>query len=130
MACSRSLTAIVTGSSDGIGREFAVQLAAKKLNIVLAARRKDKLEDVARECRELGVQAKVVICDFSDLESAGWKELAAVVEEIHKAGDRVTVLVNNAGCVGKGTCAGSSPTNLFHSLPLVTQRLLRIPHAL
>jgi hypothetical protein len=62
------ITAIVTGSSDGIGREFALQLAAKKLNIVLAARRLEKLEAVAKECKAKGVEAKIVVCDFSDLE--------------------------------------------------------------
>ncbi|KAI9012360.1 hypothetical protein DFJ74DRAFT_683461 [Hyaloraphidium curvatum] len=89
--------AIVTGSSDGIGREFAVQLAQKKLNVVLAARRKDKLEQVAQECRDAGVKTQVVVCDFSDLASSGWDELSKVIASIHAQGDKVTVLVNNAG---------------------------------
>ncbi len=63
-----ALKAIVTGSSDGIGREFAIQLAAKKLNVVLAARRLEKLEAVTKECQAKGVEAKVVVCDFSDLD--------------------------------------------------------------
>lgn len=78
--CSSRLTAIVTGSSDGIGAQFALQLAAKGMNVVLAARRKEKLEQVASECREKGVKAKVVICDFSDLEryvSSGGEDMKA-----------------------------------------------------
>ena len=67
------------------------------MNIVLAARRKEKLEEVARECHAAGVQTKIVVCDFSDLASSGWTELAELVASLHVSGDRVTMLVNNAG---------------------------------
>ena len=82
-------TAVVTGASSGIGAATARALAAKGFRVVCAARRTDRLASVAEEIRAAGGVCDVVTCDVtSDADVA---ELASA------AGDRVAVLVNNAG---------------------------------
>jgi short-subunit dehydrogenase len=59
--------AVVTGASDGIGREFATQVAARGLNVVLVARRADRLRELATAlAAEHSIAAKVVAADLSD----------------------------------------------------------------
>ncbi|AXC13877.1 Short-chain dehydrogenase/reductase SDR [Acidisarcina polymorpha] len=61
--------AVITGSSDGIGKAFAKQLAAAKLNVVLIARRAAVLEQVAEDLRkEYSVDVRVVGADLSKAE--------------------------------------------------------------
>jgi NAD(P)-dependent dehydrogenase (short-subunit alcohol dehydrogenase family) len=74
---------VVTGGSDGIGAEIARQLAARD---------RDKLEQVAGQCAALGAQALAVPADVSDREQCR-RLVAAAVERF----GRVDVLVNNAG---------------------------------
>jgi NADP-dependent 3-hydroxy acid dehydrogenase YdfG len=78
-----SKTAVVTGASAGIGAATAVRLADEGFDVVLGARRTDRLEAVARECG--GTAHRL---DVADATSVG--EFCAAVE-------RVDVLVNNAG---------------------------------
>src|SRR5205809_6363885 len=59
--------AIVTGASSGIGKEFARQLAASGLNLVLVARRLPLLEEIGRElAKEFGVHYRAVGADLSE----------------------------------------------------------------
>lgn len=60
--------AMVTGSSDGIGAEYARQLARQGFNIVLVSRTMTKMEKVAAELKQLNpaVQTKIVQVDFCD----------------------------------------------------------------
>jgi short-subunit dehydrogenase len=80
-------TALVTGASSGIGEHFARQLAERGYDLVLVARRADRLEKLASE---LPTTAHVLACDLAD-EAAG---LPAKVKEL---GLEVDLLVNNAG---------------------------------
>jgi len=58
--------AIVTGASDGIGRAFAWELAKLGLGVVLAARRQDRLDQLAGELRGAhGIETRVIACDLS-----------------------------------------------------------------
>jgi len=80
---------VVTGASGGIGAELAKQLAAKGAKVVLAARRKDKLDAVAQE---IGAQVFAVVTDVtkkSDVERLA----KAAIERF----GRIDVWVNNAG---------------------------------
>lgn len=83
--------AIVTGSSSGIGVEFAKQLAALGLNLVLVARRVERLEQLGAElAQKHGIQYKAVECDLSAL---GFEKI--IFEAIE--GLDIGLLVNNAG---------------------------------
>ena len=62
--------ALVTGASAGLGVEFADQLAAKQVDLLLVARRRDKLEEVAKAIRENhGVDVAVFPADLSRREA-------------------------------------------------------------
>ena len=61
--------AVVTGASDGIGQAFAEELAALGVNLVLVARREDRLRQVAEHIRQAhGVQARVIAADLAHPE--------------------------------------------------------------
>lgn len=86
-------TALVTGASSGIGEHFARQLAEGGANLVLTARRTDRLEALASELRERhGVAVSVVGADLS--ERAAPERLFEATEG---AGQPIEILINNAG---------------------------------
>ena len=95
MSASRPV-ALITGASAGLGAEFARQLAQLGLRLVLAARRKDRLEALAAE---LG-NARVVAADLSEAGSAD-----RLLADVEAAGEHVDLLVNNAGFGLKGRFA-------------------------
>lgn len=84
-------TAFVTGASRGIGRACALELARNGARVVLAARQREKLEEVATEVRALGTEAIVVEIDLSSAESIAHAFAAA------KEFAPIHILVNNAG---------------------------------
>ena len=88
----RSRTALVTGASMGIGVYIARALAAEGMNLILAARSADKLEQVADDLRATGCR---VLCIPTDLSDRG--SLSELVERAEGEGGGVDVLVNNAG---------------------------------
>ena len=59
--------ALVTGASDGIGRALAVEAARRGLNLVLVARREDRLAEVAATLAEHGIQTRIFVADLTDL---------------------------------------------------------------
>lgn len=80
--------ALVTGASAGLGVEFARQLSKRGHTLVLAARRKDRLEDLAKE---LG-NARAIAIDLSKPSAS-----ANLLADIEDNGETVDLLVNNAG---------------------------------
>ena len=84
--------ALVTGASSGIGEATAIMLADAGARVAVAARRRDRLEDVARRIRERGGEALVVEADFG-VEA----EAQRAVRETEAAFGRLDILVNNAG---------------------------------
>ena len=88
----RGANAIVTGASKGIGVYIAKTLAGRGVNLALAARSADQLEDTRRACEALGVKATAVPVDVSSL--AG---LRALVEAARRDLGPIDILVNNAG---------------------------------
>jgi uncharacterized protein len=89
----RGTTAVITGASSGIGVEFARQLAARGADVVLVARRVDRLEELAAEIRAAhGVTAHVVVADLARPRPG-----VALAEELQTRGLEVDTLVANAG---------------------------------
>jgi len=84
--------ALVTGASSGLGAGFAVALAQAGADVVLAARRADKLADISRQVRDLGRAALAVETDVTDPDACQ----AAADAAIERFG-RLDALINNAG---------------------------------
>ncbi|KAK3307357.1 uncharacterized protein B0T15DRAFT_501875 [Chaetomium strumarium] len=86
--------AVITGASDGLGKEFAEQLAAKGFNLVLISRTQSKLDDLARALtlRWTGFQAKTLAMDYSQDNDADYQRLAELI-----SGLDVGILINNVG---------------------------------
>lgn len=83
---------ILTGASRGIGAVLAEHLARKGVDLVLAARSKDDLEQTAEKVRALGSKALPVATDVSDVA-----QLQALVDAADTEFGRIDLLVNNAG---------------------------------
>jgi short-subunit dehydrogenase len=80
--------ALITGASSGLGVEFARQLSKKGQRLVLAARRKDRLDALATE---LG-NARAVAADLSEPGA-----VRTLLDDLASAGEQVAILINNAG---------------------------------
>jgi hypothetical protein len=93
MGTGKNGWALVTGASAGLGAEFARQLAAGGHDVVVTARRRDRLEALATEIRgKHGVEVLVVECDLGAPAGPG-----AVMAALEEKGILPAVLVNNAG---------------------------------
>jgi 17beta-estradiol 17-dehydrogenase / very-long-chain 3-oxoacyl-CoA reductase len=86
--------AVVTGASDGIGREFALQLAQKGFNIMLVSRTQSKLDTVAQEIetKHANTQTKTFALDFASAGDDEYAALDAALKPLEPA-----VLINNVG---------------------------------
>ena len=85
-------TIIITGASSGIGAATALQLAKEKHNLILAARRLEKLDGVAKKCRDLGANPLTLRCDVSNRH-----EVDALVSTTLEKFPRLDVMLANAG---------------------------------
>ena len=104
-------TAVITGASSGIGAETARALAADGANVVLAARREERLEELANELEtDHGVEAAAVQTNVRD-EAA----VEALIEETVETFDGLDVLVNNAG-LARGSDVGEMETEDYRTM--------------
>jgi short-subunit dehydrogenase len=94
-------TALITGASAGIGTELARLFAADKSSLVLVARRKEKLEEIAAELRsKYGIDVRVVAADLGRPDAP-----QEVVDRLAAEKVTIDVLVNNAGFGALGAFA-------------------------
>lgn len=85
-------TAFITGAGTGIGRAIALAFAREGADLVLAARRKDPLESVAKEIAGMGRHALAIECDVTRRES-----VESAIAAATKRFAQLNVVVNNAG---------------------------------
>lgn len=86
-------TVLVTGASSGIGYTFARKLAFAGVDLVITARRSERLEELASAIREdIGRKVHIITCDLSNPGSA-----AKLFNEIQSRGIKIDILINNAG---------------------------------
>ena len=103
-----SNTALITGASSGIGEQFARLFAADGWNVVLLARRQERLDVLATTLEsKFGIKASVIVEDLSDVRAP--ERIAGVLNE---RGISVDALVNNAGFGHLGEFIGADPSML------------------
>jgi short-subunit dehydrogenase len=105
----RGQVVIVTGASAGIGKALALNLVRQGAKVTIAARRGDRLEQIAADCRALGAEVLVVPTDVA--EEAQCKVL---VEKTVAAFGRLDMLINNAGLAALALFDDFPDLRLFH----------------
>lgn len=118
-------TALVTGATAGIGREFAEQLAARGHDLVLVARDLARLESVAAELRaDHGAQVEVLAADLGDRTA-----LARVEARVASREEPIGLLVNNAGFGLKHRFLDNDVEAEQAMLDVLVTAVLRLSHA-
>ncbi|KXJ88309.1 3-ketoacyl-CoA reductase [Microdochium bolleyi] len=86
--------AVVTGASDGLGKEYATQLASKGFNLVLVSRTLSKLQDLSREleAKYPGLETKVLDMDFAADSDKDYARLSQIIDGLD-----IGILINNVG---------------------------------
>ena len=115
-------TALITGASAGIGAEFARQLSAQGANLILVARRADRLEDLGKELTEThGIKCTVLAMDLADTTSSD--ALFEATQNID-----VDILVNNAGYALKSTFSRVTAKDVADQLQVMLVSLTELCH--
>ncbi|MDQ2825271.1 MAG: SDR family oxidoreductase [Verrucomicrobiota bacterium] len=121
-------TALITGSSAGIGREFARQLAGHAGGLVLVARRRQRLEELRDELlkRDPNLNVHIRVVDLADKS-----QIDELVQRLEKEKIEIDLLINNAGLGDLGPFATSDPERIHRitqvnmaALTLLTRWLL------
>ena len=117
-------TALITGASAGIGAAFARTLAADGLDLVLVARRKERLDDLAQKLTTThGIRCEVFPADLGD--PAAPRAITAFAAE---RGLDVDVLINNAGLSGNDTFADTSWESLAGEIQVMMTAVTELAH--
>jgi short-subunit dehydrogenase len=114
---SDSSAALVTGASSGIGAAIARELAQREWNLVLVARRREKLSELADELAQAhSIRAEVLAADLTDAAAR-----AELPERIAALGLEVEVLVNNAGFATNGPFHDSDPERELQQVQILVE---------
>lgn len=119
-------TAVITGASSGLGAELARRLARRGADLILVARRRDRLDELATAVRaDTGVNVVVYEHDLSSPRSG-----SALAARIEADGHSVDTLVNNAGMGTHGSFAGQDPDALATEMQLNVNNLVDLTRSL
>jgi short-subunit dehydrogenase len=118
--------ALVTGASAGIGAEFARALAARGYDLVLVARRRERLDALAAEIADAhpGTNVRSLAKDLFDSHA-----VTEIASELADAGVTVDLLVNNAGFGAHGAFAASDPSSQSGQVALNIAALVDLSRA-
>lgn len=124
MTSNTRKTALVTGASAGIGKAFAQQLAQRDFDLVLTARRRDRLLELQRELGAGGkTRVEVISADLADPRAP-----QAIFDELAAKGISVDVLVNNAGYGVSKQYAGSGWKEQADFLQVLVTAVAHLTH--
>ncbi|WP_242054015.1 SDR family NAD(P)-dependent oxidoreductase [Nostoc sp. FACHB-888] len=116
--------AIITGASAGIGEATAITLAAEGAKVVIAARRSDRLEVLAKRIESSGGQALPIVTDITDETQAN-----NLIHKANAALGQVDILVNNAGVALTGNIHGGNTSDWRRMFDVNVFGLLYATHA-
>jgi NADP-dependent 3-hydroxy acid dehydrogenase YdfG len=116
--------AVVTGASSGIGEATARMLATNGASVVVAARRKDRLDELVSDIERAGGTAAAVECDVTD-QAAATGLVASAIERF----GRLDTLVNNAGVMLLGPIVDAPVDEWNRMIALNLNGLLYCAHA-
>lgn len=117
-------TALVTGASSGLGRCFARQLAERGVNLVITARRAERLEELAAELSDQhGVQVTCLPLDLAEPDSA-----KTLFEKTEGAGQPIDILINNAGFASFGSFANMPWETVANLINVDIRALTELTH--
>ena len=120
-----SRAALVTGASSGLGEEFARLFAADGIDLVLVARRRERLETLASELRT----ARKVAVHVVSADLAVPEQVERVIREVQALQPEIEFLVNNAGLGNVGAFAGSELQTQLVMVDVNIRALVRLTHA-
>jgi short-subunit dehydrogenase len=121
----KNKTAVVTGASSGLGVEYSKELAARGANLVLVARRKEALDELAAKITKTsGVKVQTIALDLSTPTSA--KKLMA---ELKKLKIEPQILINNAGFGTSGRFTKDNAAKVQDEIQLNVGTLVDLTHA-
>jgi NAD(P)-dependent dehydrogenase (short-subunit alcohol dehydrogenase family) len=109
--------AVITGSGTGIGKAIASKFAENGASVVILGRRKELLEDTAKELQEIISKAKsnAFVKIFAGVDVSDEVGISSMFDELKKSVGVVDIVVNNAGVSGPVTCFANSPMTEFKS---------------
>ena len=107
---------VITGSGTGIGKAIAVKFAENGASIVILGRRKEPLEETAKDLKEIidKVNSNAFVKIFAGVDVSYEEGVSRMFDELKSSGS-VDILVNNAGVSGPVTCFANSPITEFKS---------------
>ena len=120
-------TALITGSSAGLGVEFARQLAPQAKCLVLVARRAEALAEVRDQLLQASPQLSVVICPADVSTVAGREAIRSLVVSQNLP---VNLLINNAGLGDYGTFESADSARIQEQIDVNVSALVQLTHLL
>lgn len=108
------MKALITGASNGLGKDFAYKLAEKGYDLILVARSEDKLDHIQNELKHK-VDVKTIVMDLSDKKN--------VYKLYEKCKNEIDLLINNAGY---GICGNFNQTELDNDINMIDLNIVSL----